>query len=145
MTERPVYHATATWGGSARKGYAVTIHGLPEKMAGATQGSTWEEALSMTREAIALLLDVGEDTFDVVLTEGERMFVVCTTWTVKRPGEPRKLRRMSVHAKGCAHIPLSHHNKLRTGDGVRDDITQADSHGVVPAISCRGCGGWPVT
>lgn len=68
MTERPTYHATATWDG---KGYAVRIHDLPPNMAGATQGRNLDDAEFMARDAIAALLDVPEDSFDLVLTEAE--------------------------------------------------------------------------
>lgn len=68
MTTRPTYHATArpdgTW-------YAITIHDLPPHLIGTTQARGLDEAESMTRECIALLLDVPEDSFDLVLTEGK--------------------------------------------------------------------------
>lgn len=66
MTERPTYHATATRDG---EWYAVKIHDLPPGLAGATQGRDLDDAESMAREAIALLLEVDEDSFDLVLIE----------------------------------------------------------------------------
>jgi hypothetical protein len=70
MTGRITYRATAKRvEGDGFSGYAVTIHGLPENLCGVTQGRDWDEARSMTRECIALLLDVDEDSFDVSLVE----------------------------------------------------------------------------
>lgn len=68
MTERPAYHATATKDGDW---YAVEIHNLPPGMVGVTQGRDLNDAESMARECIALLLDVDEDSFDLTLSEGE--------------------------------------------------------------------------
>jgi predicted RNase H-like HicB family nuclease len=65
MTSRPTYHATATPDG---KFLAVEIHDLPPDMVGVTQGRTVDEAEAMARDAIALLLEVPEDSFDLVLT-----------------------------------------------------------------------------
>jgi len=60
-----VFRATA-----ARDGrfWSVTIHDLPENTAGFTQGRNWTEAEEMTRDAIAGLLDIPADSFDVLLT-----------------------------------------------------------------------------
>jgi hypothetical protein len=73
MTDRPMYHATAKQDG---RWWAIDIHDLPPHLVGVTQSAVdegWEEAESMTREVIALLLDVEEDSFDVNLTkEGDK-------------------------------------------------------------------------
>ncbi|AWI29052.1 type II toxin-antitoxin system HicB family antitoxin [Streptomyces sp. ICN441] len=58
------YHATA---GHDGKWWTVSLHDLPEGYGGATQGRTWREAERMAREAIALLLDVESDSFEVVM------------------------------------------------------------------------------
>ncbi|WP_017594952.1 type II toxin-antitoxin system HicB family antitoxin [Nocardiopsis potens] len=59
-----VFRATA-----ARDGrfWSVTIHDLPENTAGFTQGRNWTEAEEMARDAIAGLLDVPADSFDIRL------------------------------------------------------------------------------
>lgn len=69
------FRATATWDG---EWFAVEIHDLPRNCAGATQGRTPEEARSMAVEAIALLLDVPEETIDVDLTFVPPLDVVIT-------------------------------------------------------------------
>ncbi|PSR63982.1 MULTISPECIES: type II toxin-antitoxin system HicB family antitoxin [Nocardia] len=65
------YNATATRDG---RWWAVEIEGLPPNMVGVTQGRDLEEAKSMAREVVALLLDVPEDEIDIDLrvagTEG---------------------------------------------------------------------------
>lgn len=71
MTERKTYHATATKDG---RWWAIEIHDLPEHLVGVTQSAVdqgWEEAEAMTREVIALLLRVSEESFDVELKEKE--------------------------------------------------------------------------
>lgn len=74
----------------------------------------------------------------------KRQYVICTLWTVNRPGVPQRMRRISVHVKGCAHIPFAHNNQPGTSDDVSKALAEADSHGAQQAISCRGCGGWTV-
>lgn len=69
MTERKTYHAVAKKSG---RWWEIAILDLPEHYVGVTQSAVdqgWEEAKSMTREVIALLLDAEEDSFDVELTE----------------------------------------------------------------------------
>lgn len=61
MTE---YRATARHEG---KWWSVSFDNLPKGYGGATQGRTWAEAERMAREAIALLLDVEEDSFELVM------------------------------------------------------------------------------
>ena len=68
MTDRSTYYATVTPSG---EWYAVEIQDSSAKMIGATQGRDLDDAKAMAREAIALLLDVDEDSFDLVLTEGD--------------------------------------------------------------------------
>lgn len=67
MTERITYHAVAVRDGNW---YAIAVHGLPPHLIGVTQARGLEEGESMTRECIALLLDVDKDSFDVILAEG---------------------------------------------------------------------------
>ncbi|AQA13018.1 type II toxin-antitoxin system HicB family antitoxin [Streptomyces malaysiensis] len=61
MTE---YSATARYDG---KWWSVSFDDLPEGYGGATQGRTWAEAERMAREAVALLLDVEKDSFELVM------------------------------------------------------------------------------
>lgn len=68
LPHRPAYTATATRSG---KYWAVEIHGLPDHCAGFTQGRTWAEAEHMTRDAIAVLLEIPADSFDVTLTPAD--------------------------------------------------------------------------
>ena len=64
---KPVYHAVAEKSG---KWWAVTITDLPDpKMCCVTQGRDWDDALFMARDVIALMLEVDEDSFDLVMTE----------------------------------------------------------------------------
>ena len=72
----------------------------------------------------------------------ERVFVICTVTTV---AEPKRIRRISIHRKGCAHISLSCDREAGSSDRVSKALAEADSHGAQQAISCRGCGGWTVT
>lgn len=65
MVERHTYRATAVRDG---KWYAITIHDLPPHLIGVTQACGLDEAESMARECIALLLEVPEDSFDLILT-----------------------------------------------------------------------------
>lgn len=58
----PTYHATATWDGMW---WSVVFEDLPQGFGGATQGRDRMEAISMAREAVALLLDVGDDAFEL--------------------------------------------------------------------------------
>jgi hypothetical protein len=71
MTERRTYHATAVKEG---RWWAIEIHDLPPHLVGVTQSAVdegWKEAEAMTKEVIALLLNVDEDSFDVELEEGD--------------------------------------------------------------------------
>ncbi|GGT00383.1 MULTISPECIES: type II toxin-antitoxin system HicB family antitoxin [Streptomyces] len=61
MTE---YRATARHDG---KWWSVSFDNLPKGYGGATQGRTWAEAERMAREAVALLLDVDEDSFELAM------------------------------------------------------------------------------
>lgn len=70
VPDRPVYRATAapapmsdgtTW-------WVVEVQGLPEGNTPVTQGRDREDAHAMTRDLIALLLDVDEDSFDIDIT-----------------------------------------------------------------------------
>jgi len=67
VTDKRVFHAVAHPEGD---GYWVELTDLPSGCAGATQGRTLAEAHSMAVEAVALLLDVPEDSITVELTEG---------------------------------------------------------------------------
>lgn len=71
----------------------------------------------------------------------ERVFVICTVFT---KAEPTRIRRISVHVKGCAQISLSYDRRAGSSDDVSNALAVADSHGAQQAISCRGCGGWTV-
>lgn len=69
MPERTTYQATATPEG---KWWAIRIDGLPDGLIGVTQALVkdgWSEVEEMTREVIALLLDVAEDSFDIEITK----------------------------------------------------------------------------
>jgi len=69
MAERKTYHATATKDG---KWWAIQIDGLPPHLVGVTQAFVedgWDEAITMTRDCIALLLDVDPESFDVELAK----------------------------------------------------------------------------
>ena len=72
----------------------------------------------------------------------ERVFVICT---VARKDRPQKLRRVSIHRKGCAHISLACDRRTGNNDEVSRILEQADRDSAQQAISCRGCGGWTVT
>ncbi len=64
---KPVYHAVAEKSG---KWWEVTVTGLPTREpCWHTQGKDLDDALFMARDVIALMLDVDEDSFDVVMTE----------------------------------------------------------------------------
>lgn len=62
---RSHYQGKATYDGTY---WSVVVTGLPPKHVCATQGKTWNKALAMTRDAIALLWDVPSDSFDLTLT-----------------------------------------------------------------------------
>ncbi|MFJ3128612.1 type II toxin-antitoxin system HicB family antitoxin [Streptomyces sp. NPDC086993] len=64
MSDKATYDAVAVHDG---KYWIVQVKGLPENHAGVTQGRTWPEARRMTKDVVALLLDVPEDSFDIVL------------------------------------------------------------------------------
>ncbi|WP_424211092.1 type II toxin-antitoxin system HicB family antitoxin [Streptomyces sp. BI20] len=49
------------------KWWSVSFENLPPGYGGATQGRTWAEAERMAHEAVALLLDVPEDSFELVM------------------------------------------------------------------------------
>jgi hypothetical protein len=51
--------------------WAVEIQGLPPNYLGVTRGRTWAEAEEMTRDAIAMLLDIPANSFDVELLPGD--------------------------------------------------------------------------
>lgn len=66
MSERMTYRVTAVPEGE--KFWAVCIDGLPPKMVGATQAlreKGEQDIEDMARDAIALLLEVDEDSFDL--------------------------------------------------------------------------------
>lgn len=65
---KQTFHATATWDG---KWWAVQIGGLPEGMVGVTQGRDKDDAKSMAKEAVALLLNVDESTIEIDMTFAE--------------------------------------------------------------------------
>lgn len=82
MTERKTFHATLTRDG---RWWAIAIEDLPEPLCGVTQSAVDQgrkEAEATTREAIALLLGVPEDSFDVELkmeTEENEGDKACTS------------------------------------------------------------------
>ncbi|WP_284578335.1 hypothetical protein [Streptomyces sp. 2P-4] len=59
-----VYRATARHDG---KWWSVSFDNLPKGYGGATQGRTWAEAERMAREAVAVLLDIDEDSFELAM------------------------------------------------------------------------------
>lgn len=58
------YHAVAT---RERAHWVVAIDGLPEGLVGVTQGRTWSEAQKMAADVVAMLLEVPEESFEVVM------------------------------------------------------------------------------
>ncbi|MCI0383462.1 type II toxin-antitoxin system HicB family antitoxin [Streptomyces sp. CNQ085] len=64
MTETSTYHATATQDGAY---WVVTVNDLPEGLVGITQGRTWNEARKMAVDVVAMLLEVPDDSFKVVM------------------------------------------------------------------------------
>lgn len=62
MTDKPKYHATATPEG---KFWVIKIDGLPDNLTGVTQAMSDLDIEEMTRDCIALLLDVDPGSFDV--------------------------------------------------------------------------------
>ncbi|MET9350581.1 type II toxin-antitoxin system HicB family antitoxin [Streptomyces termitum] len=64
MGDRITYDAIAEHDG---KYWIVQVKGLPANHAGITQGRTWPEAERMTKDVVALLLDVPEESFDIAL------------------------------------------------------------------------------
>ncbi|MGV9452133.1 type II toxin-antitoxin system HicB family antitoxin [Streptomyces sp. NPDC003635] len=64
MTDTATYHAVATRDGAH---WVVKIDDLPDGLVGVTQGRTWSEARKMAADVVALLLEVPEESFDVVM------------------------------------------------------------------------------
>ncbi|MGR4882125.1 type II toxin-antitoxin system HicB family antitoxin [Streptomyces sp. LARHCF249] len=64
MGDKLTYDALAVHDG---KYWIVQVKGLPANHAGITQGRTWPEAERMTKDVVALLLDVPEESFDIAL------------------------------------------------------------------------------
>lgn len=62
------YNATAAYDG---RYWSVTFDDLPKGYGGATQGRTWKEAHRMATDAVALLLDVEADSFNLVMRPAE--------------------------------------------------------------------------
>ena len=63
-----VYHAIAEQEGPH---WVVKIQGLPDGFVGVTQGRTWREARSMAADVVAILLEVPEESIEVVLTPAD--------------------------------------------------------------------------
>lgn len=74
----------------------------------------------------------------------ERVYVICTLSAVAVKGKPGRLRRISIHVKGCEQISLSYNRRAGSSDDVSRALAAADRDGAEQAISCRGCGGWTV-
>ncbi|MBB0243523.1 type II toxin-antitoxin system HicB family antitoxin [Streptomyces alkaliphilus] len=64
MTEPRTYHAIATQEGAH---WVVKVEDLPEGLVGVTQGRTWSEARKMATDVVAMLLEVPEDSFELVM------------------------------------------------------------------------------
>lgn len=66
---RRTYQAIAVRDG---RWWVVEIQGLPPHYVGVTQGRSWVEAEEMTRDAIASLLDIDDQSFDIELLPGDQ-------------------------------------------------------------------------
>ncbi|MEE1941685.1 type II toxin-antitoxin system HicB family antitoxin [Streptomyces sp. TRM 70361] len=64
VAETSTYHATATQDGAH---WVVTVNDLPKGLVGVTQGRTWSEARKMAVDVVAMLLEVPDDSFKVVM------------------------------------------------------------------------------
>lgn len=64
MASTRTYHAVATQDGAY---WVVKVNDLPEGLVGVTQGRTWSEARTMAADVVAMLLEVPEESFEVVM------------------------------------------------------------------------------
>ncbi|MFJ7087657.1 type II toxin-antitoxin system HicB family antitoxin [Streptomyces griseus] len=64
MGDTTTYNAIAKHDGSH---WAVTIPDLPQGFVGVTQGRTWSEASRMAADVVAMLLEIPEESFKVVM------------------------------------------------------------------------------
>lgn len=63
------YEATAERGA---KFWVVTIKGLPEQMFNKTQGRTWQEASTMARDLVAMMLEIDHDSFGMHIVPADQ-------------------------------------------------------------------------
>ncbi|WP_392753994.1 type II toxin-antitoxin system HicB family antitoxin [Streptomyces sp. LN590] len=104
MADTATYHASAKQDGSH---WVVKITDLPEGLVGVTQGRTWSEASRMATDVVALLLEVPEDSFEVVMRPADSDMASAITTAEKAREEAEVAARAASEALAAAARTLT--------------------------------------
>ena len=110
MTGTTRYDAIARQDGAH---WVVTIAGLPQGFVGVTQGRTWSEAAKMAVDVVAMLLEVPEESVEVVMRPADPDMAEAIDRAEKAREEAEKAAKTAVEALTAAARTLTTKTTVR--------------------------------
>ncbi|QPP07868.1 type II toxin-antitoxin system HicB family antitoxin [Streptomyces bathyalis] len=110
VTENNIYHAIAT---REDAHWVVAINDLPEGLVGVTQGRTWSEARKMAADVVALLLEIPEESFEVVMRPSDPEMADAIITAEKAKEEAELANKAAVEAMAAAARTLTRKATVR--------------------------------